>query len=782
MASLLPAELQSTRLIYLVEDGTLFAEYLAAHLEQAGYEVEVFNELMDLPQAVARRRPAACIVDLIFPEGDLAGSQTMAALNQSQEIPIPAIFMSVRDDQEARLSAVRAGGSHYFVKPIELLDLLSALDTLTQARDQEPGRVMIIEDEADLADCYRLYLEYSGVTVDVVTVPLQALDAIVRFAPDLILMDIFMPGCSGLELAAMLRQQHRFDGIPIVFLSSESDLDKQMAALNLGGDDFITKPVGRWQLVSALRPRIKRARELRSMQKQREAALRELEGLKYALDQHAIVSAADAQGRITYVNEKFCQASGYAARELLGERYTALNFGLHGREPYKAMWQSISNGNTWQGVVHDRRKDGSDFWMETTITPLLDEHGKPWQYLAICTEVTGIMQSQANASLAREEAEQASRAKSGFIASMSHELRTPLNTMLELAQAMEAGIRPEATAAEQAALKQLQQSGGHLLELINQMMALSSIEAGRVDLSMEWVSIEPMLSECIDFIRPLAAARGLSVRLGESACTDKGVFADAARLQQVLQHTLSNALKYNVAPGSIELACQQQENGWLRITVADTRPRLTEEQQRGLFQPVNRLGHEGETEVGAGVGLAVAHHLIRLMGGEIGVVSTPGQGSVFWVELPIASLPEHGSGAEVAGNSVLYVEDNPASIRLVSTILGRIPGMRLFTAHSAELGFEIACRKNPDLIILDVDHATVNGLALGQRLKRQPELKQARIIALSAGRLHTDLERIFAAGFDECLSKPIQVSEFTETIRRLLEQCKLLGNGMRASS
>ena len=115
-------------------------------------------------------------------------------------------------------------------------------------------------------------------------------------------------------------------------------------------------------------------------------------------------------------------------------------------------------------------------------------------------------------------------------------------------------------------------------------------------------------------------------------------------------------------------------------------------------------------------------------------------------------------------------------------MLGRMPGMRLFTAHSAELGFEIACWNKPDLMILDVDHPTVNGLALGQRLKRQPELKQARIIALGAGRLHTDLEHIFAAGFDGCLGKPIQVSEFTEIIRRLLEQCKLLGNGMRASS
>jgi len=270
---------KDNKLVFLVEDDTMLAQDLAVQIGQRGYSVCTFLRLNELKQAVLETPPAAIITDMMLPEGSLAGANSISEIQQLVQKPLSVVFISGRDDIEARLSAVRAGGTHYFTKPINASQLIDTLDELTAHKPKEPFRILIVDDDAPLAAFYTLILEKAGMVATTVTNPLQVMESLVNFKPELILMDVYMPSCNGMELAATLRQQNVYAGIPIVFLSTESNFDKQLVAMNLGGDDFLTKPIQSRHLVSAVTARVERARQLNKLYHQLEEANRELQHL-----------------------------------------------------------------------------------------------------------------------------------------------------------------------------------------------------------------------------------------------------------------------------------------------------------------------------------------------------------------------------------------------------------------------------------------------------------------------------------------------------------------------
>lgn len=377
------AEGQRSGLLYMVEDDPHFAEHLGAQLLECGYKVRVFRDGNALKNAVAELRPAAVIVDMILPEGKAAGADIVSQINAGDDAPIPAIFVTVRNDFEARLRAVRSGATHYFTKPVEIPLLVSALDRLSGNRAPDPYRILLVDDDQALTEIYQLYMEDAGLAVAVVNDPLAAVDAIEAFRPELIILDIYMPECSGLELAAVLRQQPLYDQIPIVFLTTEWHTEKRLAAMNLGGDDLMTKPVAPWSLVSSVLPRVRRAREVAARTVMAQNAVYELEQLRQALDEHAIVSATDADGNITYVNEKFCQLSGYARSELIGQNHRVLKSGQHPEDFYAEMWRTIASGRVWHGDVVNRNKAGQCYRVKVTIVPF--DHSPLFRYISIRT-------------------------------------------------------------------------------------------------------------------------------------------------------------------------------------------------------------------------------------------------------------------------------------------------------------------------------------------------------------------------------------------------------------
>ena len=378
--------------------------------------------------------------------------------------------------------------------------------------------------------------------------------------------------------------------------------------------------------------------------------------------------------------------------------------------------------------------------------------------------------------LAMEEARSANQAKSAFLSSMSHELRTPLNAILGFAQILTSDKLPSTLAQKKEFAGHILKSGRHLLTLINEILDLAKIESGTVALSMEPVEMHEMLAECRTMMEPLAEQRGIRALFPDRCHVS--VMADRTRLKQILLNLLSNAIKYNREGGAVVVDCSEPSPDILRISVQDTGMGLKQEQLDMLFQPFNRLGQESGVEEGTGIGLVVTRRLVELMGGTISVSSSPGVGSVFSVDLrstaPVQA-PAMGE-AETAANhgelheevTLLYVEDNPANLKLVQEIIRFRPGMRLLTAPDAQLGLEMARAHLPDIILMDVNLPGMSGLEAVRVLRADERTGKIPVIALTANAMPRDVERGMAAGFFRYLIKPINIDEFTEAINSTL--------------
>jgi diguanylate cyclase (GGDEF)-like protein len=255
---------ESECLIYVVEDDTELAREIELQLISFGYGVRLFSDLTDMQAAVRKRPPEAILMDVIFPEGPEAGIEAVREIRERVGLAIPALFISVRDDFQARLAAVRAGGDGYFCKPLNIDAVADRLASLICRRAQNPYRILIVDDERALAEHYALILRGAGMEVETLDRPSDVLERLREFSPHLILMDLYMPECSGIELAAIIRQQDQLVGVPIVFLSTETNIEMQFRARDLGGDDFILKPIRSDHLICAVLTRARRSRSLRA--------------------------------------------------------------------------------------------------------------------------------------------------------------------------------------------------------------------------------------------------------------------------------------------------------------------------------------------------------------------------------------------------------------------------------------------------------------------------------------------------------------------------------------
>jgi signal transduction histidine kinase/ActR/RegA family two-component response regulator len=393
--------------------------------------------------------------------------------------------------------------------------------------------------------------------------------------------------------------------------------------------------------------------------------------------------------------------------------------------------------------------------------------------------------ANAELELAIEEAHNANQAKSAFLSSMSHELRTPLNAILGFAQILAADNLPTTPEQKKEFAGHILKSGRHLLTLINEILDLAKVEAGALTLSMEPVGLADILAECRTMIEPLAAARGIRMRFPDPGASETAaqVAADRTRLKQVLLNLLSNAVKYNREGGEVTVACTACGPDRLRLSVQDTGMGLRPDQVAALFQPFNRLGQENGAQEGTGIGLVFTRRLVELMKGEIGVTSTPGVGSTFWIELsasaPLAQLPAPAetpaSQAAAAPDSaaprtILYIEDNPANLRLVQEIVAFRAGLRLLTARDGHAGLALARMERPAIILLDLNLPGMTGFEVLAQLRRDPITALIPVVALTANAMPRDIERGMAAGFARYLTKPIDIGQFNEAIDGVLAQ------------
>ncbi|WP_296495146.1 ATP-binding protein, partial [Rhodoferax sp.] len=372
-------------------------------------------------------------------------------------------------------------------------------------------------------------------------------------------------------------------------------------------------------------------------------------------------------------------------------------------------------------------------------------------------------------------AEKANLGKSEFLSSMSHELRTPLNAILGFAQLMESDS-PEPTPKQKRSLVQIINAGWYLLELINEILDLAQIESGKTTLSLEPVSLLEVMNECRAMVEPQVGQRGIDLKFLPLE-SDHFVEADRTRMKQVLINLLSNAIKYNKPGGTVTLACTPMPPDSIRISIQDTGVGLTQEQLAQLFQPFNRLGKELGPEEGTGIGLVVTKRLVELMGGAIGVDSAVGVGSVFWIDLRLATAPQLASQYVTQTTlarpqvldgtplrTLLYVEDNPANMVLIEELVARRSDLRMLSAADGHLGIEFARAHQPDVILMDINLPGISGLEAMKILRADPLTAHIPIIALSANALPGDVAIGLATGFFSYLTKPIKLDEFMDSL------------------
>ena len=503
----------------------------------------------------------------------------------------------------------------------------------------------------------------------------------------------------------------------------------------------------------------------------------------------------DPSGIITDVNKEMEALTGCTRDELIGAPFKS-----YFTDPERAeagIKRVLSEKKVTNYELTACARDGKKTVVSYNATTFYDRDRTLQGVFAAARDVTerkrfeqALQETNVELESAKSAAEKANLAKSDFLSGMSHELRSPLNAILGFAQLMESAS-PLPTDSQKESIGQILQAGWHLLNLINEILDLAVIEAGKVSLSLEPVSLAEVMSECQAMMEAQAQQRGIRMTfLGfDQPCF---VWADRTRLKQVFINLLSNAIKYNQAHGTVTVQCTGMAQERIRISVTDTGEGLVPEKLAQLFQPFNRLGQEAGGVAGTGIGLVVTKQLAELMDGVIGVESAVGTGSTFWIELRSTAAPKLTTGKReldaptrqhqapgARQHTLLYIEDNPANMRLIEELIARRSDIRLLTAVNGTTGIALARANAPDVILLDINLPGISGLDVLKILREDPATTHIPVVALSANAMLRDIELGLELGFFRYLTKPIKVKEFMATLDVALEFSQTAANALK---
>lgn len=470
-------------------------------------------------------------------------------------------------------------------------------------------------------------------------------------------------------------------------------------------------------------------------------------------------------------------------------------FELLNIHPFDIIGQNIGNQFTlsngadtdsevnWRSPFRDlkmttRTIEGDELILLVSGLPKYDsENGSFLGVRGTARDITKEEETNRELNVALDKAETANSAKTEFLSSMSHELRTPMNAILGFGQLLEMNPVEPLSEMQLIHTRHILKAGDHLLDLINQVLELSMIESSKVSLFIENVAPTEIILESLALVQTQAEDKNIELIYSPSDVDLPLLKTDRNRACQVLLNLLSNAIKYNRKYGKVTVAATVLDNGFLRLSVSDTGLGIPKQQQGGLFEPFERLGREAGEIEGTGIGLTITKRITELLDGVIGFDSEENVGSVFWIDLPISDDQLKGNdpsqaelfegknaGTDGAEGVILYIEDNPANLRLMQAVISGLPNLTMRTAPTAELGLNLARNLQPNLILMDVNLPGMNGIQALNNLRGEEETKNIPVIAISAAAMPHEIQRGKEAGFEAYITKPIKVPEVIKAI------------------
>lgn len=539
----------------------------------------------------------------------------------------------------------------------------------------------------------------------------------------------------------------------------------------------------------------------RASEEARHAAEESVRQLSLAVEQSPesiFITGLDA--RIQYANGAFYRSTGYSRDETIGHNPSMLQSGRTPKETYKSLWATLGQGQVWKGELLNRRKDGSEFIQFAIITPLRQPDGRITHYVSVQEDITErkyheselenyrlhleelVETRTTELQEAKRQAEAASLAKSTFLANMSHEIRTPMNGVLGMAHLLR---RTGVNERQADYLDKIESSGEHLLTIINDILDLAKIEAGKAQLVEQDFNLSDLVQAALNIVDSKMSAKGL-LFMSDVSGVPQALRGDRTRLLQALVNYLGNAVKFTET-GSITLACHQIEGKkndcLLRFEVRDTGSGMSPEQQERLFDAFEQVDNTTtRTHSGTGLGLAITRRIAQMMGGEVGVESGIGKGSAFWFTARLAigkSTIQEASALrqesdetvlkrKYSGTCILLVEDEPINREVASTMCADV-GLVVHTAVNGAEAVRLAGTMDYALIFMDMQMPVMDGLTATRAIRQIEGRATTPILAMTANAFSEDRDRCIAAGMDDFIAKPIEPEELFKGLRKWLE-------------
>lgn len=524
-----------------------------------------------------------------------------------------------------------------------------------------------------------------------------------------------------------------------------------------------------------------RTRELTISEQKLLQSLKEISDYKLALDESSLVAITDSKGIIKYVNDKFCKTSKFSREELIGNTHRIINSRFHSKEFFKNLWTTISEGKVWRGEIRNKAKDGSYYWVDSTLIPFLDQDGKPYQYVAVRFDITNIKLFEADLIKSKEEADSANRAKSDFLANMSHEIRTPMNAVIGFSELLSKSVQDKKQLAQ---VESIRSSGKNLLKLINDILDLSKIEAGKIDIIPVPINLRDMLKEIESMFAERVKEKRIMLSIECEKAFAKTLLLDEVRLRQILFNLIGNAVKFTEI-GSVTLSIENRKNSEneenidLTILVKDTGIGIPVDQQEQIFNPFNQQPDQNHVKYGGtGLGLSITKKLIEKMGGNISLESEIDVGTTFRINLP--NIPVLDTAIDVEEKTfdtsavifkpatVLIVDDIEENRKLIIDLLENSP-LTIIEAINGEEAVEMAKKHFPDLILMDLRMPVMDGYEATEILKKDQLTKSIPIMAITASISGSKEKDNIEKTFDEYLLKPIDIAELFDKLEKHLK-------------